>query len=106
MTDKWKPVSALVFPKRMHISILSFRAGFPGGNALPGISNTFISLIGESSLAFSLGLVDLFAQAKLIRFRFVSVFEAYLAVAIIFWVLVVILTLLQQRLEAYAEEYR
>ena len=75
-------------------------------NALPGMSNTFISLIKESSLAFSLGLVDLFAQAKLIASDSFRFFEAYLAVAIIFWVLVVILTLLQQRLEAYMQRYR
>ena len=75
-------------------------------NALPGMSNTFISLIKESSLAFTLGLVDLFAQAKLIASDSFRFFEAYLAVAVIFWALVVIMTLFQQRLETYMQRYR
>ena len=75
-------------------------------NALPGMSNTFISLIKESSLAFTLGLVDLFAQAKLIASDSFRFFEAYLAVAVIFWALVVVMTVIQQRLEIYLQRYR
>lgn len=75
-------------------------------NALPGMSNTFISLIKESSLAFTLGLVDLFAQAKLIASDSFRFFEAYLAVAVIFWTLVVVMTVIQQRLEIHLQRYR
>ena len=53
-------------------------------NALPGMSNTFISLIKESSLAFSLGFVDLFEQAKLIAADLFGIVGVDLAVSFIF----------------------
>lgn len=74
-------------------------------NALPGMSNIFISLIKETSLAFTLGLVDLFAHAKLMASDSFRYFEAYLAVAIVFWVLVLIFSNLQTRLELRLNRY-
>jgi len=75
-------------------------------NALPGMGNIFISLIKETSLAFTLGLVDLFAQAKLLASDSFRYFEAYLAVAIIFWALVVAFTYAQGLLELRLSRYR
>lgn len=75
-------------------------------NALPGMSNIFISLIKETSLAFTLGLIDLFAKAKLMASDSFRYFEAYLAVALIFWALVLAFSYLQERIEAYAGQYR
>ncbi len=68
-------------------------------NALPGMSNTFISLLKETSLAFTLGLADLFAQGKMMASESLKFSEAYLAVAIIFWGLIIIFSLGQQFLE-------
>jgi putative amino-acid transport system permease protein len=68
-------------------------------NALPGMSNTFISLLKETSLAFTLGLADLFAQGKMMAAESLKFSEAYLAVAIIFWGLIIIFSLGQQFLE-------
>jgi putative amino-acid transport system permease protein len=72
-------------------------------NALPGTGNTFISLIKETSLAFTLGVVDIFAEAKMQAAESFRFFEAYLAVALIYWVLIVVYTYLQQLLEKYLE---
>lgn len=68
-------------------------------NAIPGMSNTFISLLKETSLAFTLGLADLFAQGKMMASESLKFSEAYLAVAIIFWGLVIICSLVQKILE-------
>lgn len=68
-------------------------------NALPGASNTFISLLKETSLAFTLGLADLFAQGKMMAAESLKFLEAYLAIAIIFWVLVILFSYCQQLLE-------
>lgn len=75
-------------------------------NAVPGMSNIFISLLKETSLAFTLGLIDLFAHAKLMASDSFRYFEAYLAVALVFWVLVIIFTYLQKYLEKYLGRYR
>jgi len=75
-------------------------------NALPATGNIFISLIKETSLAFTLGLVDMFAQAKLMASDTFRFFEAYLAAAIIFWILVVVFTHSLNRLEYSLAKYR
>lgn len=72
-------------------------------NALPGTGNTFITLTKETSLAFTLGVVEIFAEAKMQASNSFHYFEAYLAVALIYWVVIVIYTYLQKRLENYLD---
>lgn len=68
-------------------------------NALPGMSNIFISLLKETSLAFTLGLADLFAHGKMMAAESLKFLEAYMAVALIFWILVIVFSWGQQILE-------
>ena len=68
-------------------------------NALPGTGNTFISLIKETSLAFSLGVTELFAEAKMMASSSYKFLESYLAVALVYWVLIIIYSYLQRILE-------
>jgi putative amino-acid transport system permease protein len=68
-------------------------------NAVPATGNTFIALVKETSLAFTLGVAELFAQGKMIAVASFKFFEAYLAIAIIYWALTWIYSLLQDVLE-------
>ncbi|MPV39176.1 amino acid ABC transporter permease [Georgenia subflava] len=70
-------------------------------NALPATGNIFISLIKETSLAFTLGLTEMFAEAKIIASSTFRFFETYLVVGLIYWALVVVYSWLQQRLETF-----
>lgn len=72
-------------------------------NALPGTGNIFISLIKETSLAFTLGVVEIFAEAKMQAAESFRFFEAYLAVALIYWLLIIVYSYLQQKLENYLD---
>lgn len=72
-------------------------------NALPATGNIFIGLIKETSLAFTLGVVEVFAEAKMQAAESFRFFEAYLAVALIYWLLIVIYSYLQERLEKYLD---
>ena len=72
-------------------------------NALPGTGNVFISLLKETSLAFTLGVVEIFAEAKMQAAESFRFFEAYLAVALIYWAMIIVYTYLQQLLEKYLE---
>jgi amine acid ABC transporter, permease protein, 3-TM region, His/Glu/Gln/Arg/opine family len=72
-------------------------------NALPGTGNIFISLIKETSLAFTLGVVEIFAEAKMQAAESFRFFEAYLAVALIYWLLIIVYSFLQQKLEQYLD---
>ncbi|WP_018751007.1 amino acid ABC transporter permease [Paenibacillus sanguinis] len=72
-------------------------------NALPGTGNTFISLLKETSLAFTLGVVEIFAEAKMQAAESARFFEAYLAVALIYWAMIIVYSYLQQLLERYLD---
>ncbi|TPR55117.1 amino acid ABC transporter permease [Enterococcus sp. OL5] len=68
-------------------------------NALPATGNTFISLIKESSLAFTLGITELFAEGKMIAASSLRFFETYLVVGLVYWGLILIYSFFQRQLE-------
>lgn len=68
-------------------------------NAIPATGNTFIGLLKETSLAFTLGVAELFAQGKMMASASLKFFETYLAVAIVYWALTIVYSLLQEWLE-------
>ncbi|MCM3157365.1 amino acid ABC transporter permease [Bacillus subtilis] len=68
-------------------------------NAIPATGNTFIGLLKETSLAFTLGVMEMFAQGKMYASGNLKYFETYLAVAIVYWVLTIIYSMLQDLFE-------
>ncbi|MBK4205083.1 amino acid ABC transporter permease [Bacillus subtilis] len=76
-------------------------------NAIPATGNTFIGLLKETSLAFTLGVIEMFAQGKMYASGNLKYFETYLAVAIVYWVLTIIYSILQDMFErAMSKPYR
>jgi His/Glu/Gln/Arg/opine family amino acid ABC transporter permease subunit len=69
--------------------------------ALPNLGNSFISLIKDTSLAFLIAVVDIMAAAKIIGGRSLRFFELYLAVAVIYWVICILVEIGMRRWEAY-----
>ena len=57
---------------------------------LPNFGNTFISLIKDSSLAFTVSIVEMMGKAKIISASGLDIFEAYIVVAGIYWVVCII----------------
>ncbi|PJN90491.1 amino acid ABC transporter permease [Bacillus sp. mrc49] len=70
-------------------------------NALPATGNTFISLIKETSLAFTLGITELFAEGKILASASMRFFETYLVVGLIYWLLVILYSWIQKYLEIW-----
>src|SRR5699024_1923538 len=68
-------------------------------NAVPGTLNVFISLVKESSIVFTLGATEVFASAKLIASSSMLYFETYVVVGFICWVIIVVISWLQVKLE-------
>ncbi|MDV7105698.1 amino acid ABC transporter permease [Vibrio sp. TH_r3] len=63
--------------------------------ALPSLMNYFIDMIKSTSLAFTLGVAEIMAKAQMEAASSFKFFEAFLAVALIYWVVVIILTRVQ-----------
>lgn len=68
--------------------------------ALPSLMNYFIDMIKSTSLAFTLGVSEIMAKAQMEASSSFKFFEAFLAVALIYWGVVVILTRVQTWAEA------
>lgn len=63
--------------------------------ALPSLMNYFIDMIKSTSLAFTLGVAEIMAKAQMEASSSFRFFEAFLAVALIYWAVVIILTRVQ-----------
>ncbi|OON42104.1 ABC transporter permease [Izhakiella australiensis] len=84
--SRWQGFRRIVLPQTIRV-------------AVPGMSNYLIMLIKESSLAFTVGVTELFSQTKIIASNSFRFLESYLAVALIYWAVTILLTLLQKRIE-------
>lgn len=82
--------------RKMMISII-----FPQAlrNILPALVNEVIALLKESSLVSVIGVTDLLRRADFVRAATYSAFEALILVALVYYVLVLILTSLAKKLE-------
>jgi len=57
------------------------------GIAIPPLANTLVSIIKETSLVFSISIVDLMAKARIVGARSYRFFEIYVVVSVIYWVI-------------------
>jgi putative S-methylcysteine transport system permease protein len=67
--------------------------------AIPSLGNTFVDLVKGSSLAFIMGVPEIMAKSQMsaaANFRF---FESYLAVALLYWAIIIIFNQLQRIIE-------
>ena len=69
--------------------------------ALPGLMNNLIDLLKSTSLAFTLGVTEMVASAKMEAASSFKFFESYVVLALLFAILVMLLTVFQQKLETH-----
>lgn len=68
--------------------------------AIPSLMNNFIDLLKSTSLAFTLGVPEIMAKAQLEASSSFKYFEAFLAVAILYWLIVLVFTYFQKIIES------
>ena len=81
MTE-WQAMRRIILPQATRV-------------ALPSLMNYFIDMIKSTSLAFTLGVAEIMAKAQMEAASSFKFFEAFLAVALIYWAIVLVLTQLQ-----------
>ncbi len=76
--------------------------------ALPNLGNSLISLFKEGSLAFTIGLIDMMGAGNLIISRNYGAYslETYIALAVIYWVITLIIEQFFLRLEKHYSKGR
>lgn len=67
--------------------------------AIPTLLNTFIDIIKGSSIAFTIGVVEITAVANLRASHTLKYFECYLVLMLMYWIVVLILEKIFKRIE-------
>lgn len=69
--------------------------------ALPNLGNNVIELFKDTSLAFTIGMIDLMGQARIIigNHSGTGYFEVYFAICIVYWLVCTVIELVVHRLE-------
>ena len=73
--------------------------------ALPPLGNAFVNMIKSTSVGFTIGVVELLSQGKILASSTFDFLEAYLAVGIVYWAIISIIDILQKALEKKVCEY-
>lgn len=73
--------------------------------AFPALGNSFISMIKNTAIGFTIGVIDLLAQAKILAASSLNFFEAYIAVGIIYWIVLVVIEKLLRYIETRISRY-
>jgi L-cystine transport system permease protein len=68
--------------------------------ALPSFGNTVIALVKDTSLAFMISVVEMMGEAKILGARGLRFFEVYVAVALVYWAICIVI----ERLVAIGEK--
>ena len=69
--------------------------------AVPGLSNNFVDIIKQSSLAFTLGVTEIMAVAKMEGSTDLKFLESFTAVIIVYWLMVTFFNNVQKLLEKW-----
>lgn len=67
--------------------------------AMPAIGNNFIMMVKGASMGFTIGVLDILSKAKIEASLSGNFFEAYLAVMLIYWVVILIFERIEQLIE-------
>lgn len=73
--------------------------------AIPPLGNIFVDTVKGTSLAFTLGVVELLAKAQMAAASSYKFFESYIIVAIMYWIIIEIFNYLQRILEKKLSVY-
>lgn len=73
--------------------------------AVPSLGNSFISMIKNTAIGFTIGVVDILAQAKILAASSLNFFEAYISVGVVYWVVLVVIDRLLRYMESKICKY-
>lgn len=73
--------------------------------SIPPLSNTFISLVKDTSLASLILVTELFRKAQEIAARTYDFMLLYIEAALIYWIICFVLSLIQDRIEHRLEQH-
>lgn len=73
--------------------------------SFPALGNSFIMMIKNTAIGFTIGIVDILAQAKIMAASTLNFFEAYIAVGIVYWIVLVVIDKILKKIESKICKY-
>lgn len=88
----WQMMRRIIIPQALKV-------------AIPNLSNMLICTIKDTSLVFMVGIIDIMGQAKISGARSLKLFEVYVSVSLIYWVVCIVLEQILKRVEMKMKSY-
>ncbi|EMB25205.1 His/Glu/Gln/Arg/opine family amino ABC transporter, permease, 3-TM region [Treponema denticola SP33] len=73
--------------------------------SLPSLGNAFVGMIKSTAVGFTIGVVELLSQAKMMGAAALNFFESYVAAGIVYWLIIIVIDHLQKKLEKRVCKY-
>ena len=73
--------------------------------SFPALGNSFIMMIKNTAIGFTIGIVDILAQAKIMAASTLNFFEAYISVGIVYWIVLVVIDKILKKIESKICKY-
>ncbi|MEF2767341.1 MAG: amino acid ABC transporter permease [Dorea phocaeensis] len=73
--------------------------------AFPALGNSFIMMIKNTAIGFTIGVVDILAQAKILAASTLNFLEAYISVGVVYWIVLVVIDKILKHMEARICKY-
>lgn len=67
--------------------------------AFPSLGNSFIGMVKNTAIGFTIGVIEMLSQAKILGGSSLRFMEAYIAVGIVYWGLLVLINRVLKRME-------
>ncbi|PJM78762.1 amino acid ABC transporter permease [Bifidobacterium scaligerum] len=90
---EWQVMRRVILPDALRI-------------AIPNLGNSLLKLLKNTSLAFTVSVMDIMAQGKIIGSQGYRYFEVYIALAVIYWVSCTLLSWVINAVERWLNRYR
>jgi L-cystine transport system permease protein len=76
--------------------------------ALPNLGNAAISLLKDTALAFSIGIIDIMGQVRLILGNNygIGMFEIYVTISLVYWSMCIVIEIIVSYLEKHLKKGR
>ena len=72
---------------------------------IPSLGNNFVALLKETSLAFSIGVTEIFGEGKMIASQNFRYFEVYFVVGILYVLVIFVYSIIQEYIEKECNFY-
>lgn len=73
--------------------------------SLPSLGNAFVGMIKSTAVGFTIGVVELLSQAKIMGAASFNFFESYVAAGIVYWLIIIVIDHLQKIVEKRVCKY-